>query len=107
LFLKPNQLGKFTRKEFRMPRKIYFWALLFLLVIGLVTSSNAQAAAAVGPGISGTQITSEACIHNTADEGQCKDCCDSLDADGSTRKSCRDSWPVQNFSQNNALIHFG
>ena len=53
-----------------------------------------------------SQITAEACINNTANEGQCKDCCDSLDADGVARKSCRDSCASQDYSQNTDLVSF-
>ncbi len=79
---------------------------LVLLVSGLVALNNAQSAAASSLADILGQFTSEACLDNTADEGQCKDCCDSLDADGKARKACRDSCAVQDFAQNIELISF-
>lgn len=46
----------------------------------------------------------DACIDNTRDDAACKDCCDCLDADGETRKACRDSCPTHDFSLNTDFI---
>jgi hypothetical protein len=51
-------------------------------------------------------LTTDACLENTPGEGQCKDCCDSLDAGGSTRKTCRDACVQHDFSQNTSFIDF-
>jgi len=48
--------------------------------------------------------TFESCINNTKDEGECKDCCDCLDADAATRTDCRDTCATQDFSQNSDFI---
>lgn len=50
------------------------------------------------------QTTSFSCLNNTIDEGQCKDCCDCLDADAATRQSCRDACPTHDFSLNSDFI---
>ena len=49
-------------------------------------------------------ITGDACVNNTRDEAECKDCCDSLDADGTARKACRDECPNHDFAQNTDFI---
>ena len=49
-------------------------------------------------------FTFESCIGNTEGEGHCKDCCDCLDADAATRKECRDSCAVHDFSLNSDFI---
>jgi hypothetical protein len=43
-------------------------------------------------------------LNNTQTEAQCKDCCDSLDTDGASRKTCRDACPKHDFTQNTAFI---
>lgn len=83
-----------------------FGLSLVLLAIGLIALQNAQPASASALTNILSQFSTEACLNNTADEGQCKDCCDSLDADGNARKACRDSCAVQDFSQNTELISF-
>ncbi len=47
--------------------------------------------------------TSENCIKNTVDEGQCKDCCDCLD-DPAERQACRDACALNDFSENSDFI---
>lgn len=47
--------------------------------------------------------TSETCINNTIDEGQCKDCCDCLD-DPTERKICRDACAANDFNANSDFI---
>jgi hypothetical protein len=49
-------------------------------------------------------MTGDVCVNNTRGEGECKDCCDSLDAGGATRKACRDACPTHDFSQNTDFI---
>jgi len=44
------------------------------------------------------------CLNNTRHEGECKDCCDSLDTDGAARKTCRDECPTHDFAQNTNFI---
>ena len=51
-----------------------------------------------------TFYTSEVCINNTANEGQCKDCCDCLTGDASIRQACRDNCPGHDFGLNSDLI---
>lgn len=46
----------------------------------------------------------ETCITNTADESQCKTCCDCLDADAATRRSCRDACAVRDFGLSSDFI---
>jgi gluconolactonase len=50
--------------------------------------------------------TSESCINNTQNEGQCKDCCDCLDGDAADRQTCRDICPTHDFTQNSDFITF-
>lgn len=51
-----------------------------------------------------TVVTADACVNNTHDEAECKDCCDALDTDGAGRKACRDACPQHDFSQNQDFI---
>ena len=53
-----------------------------------------------------TQATAgnETCIAHTVDDPECKDCCDMLEADGQTRKECRDTCAVHDFGQNTQFI---
>ena len=44
------------------------------------------------------------CITHTVDNRPCKDCCDMLEANGQTRKACRDACAVHDFSQNTQFI---
>jgi gluconolactonase len=53
-----------------------------------------------------TLLTAKTCLNNTPGEAECKDCCDSLDADGETRKTCRDACPGHDFSQNTDFVTF-
>lgn len=46
----------------------------------------------------------QTCLTQTANEGQCKDCCDCMSGDADAIKSCRDSCAVQDFSQNTNLL---
>ncbi len=48
--------------------------------------------------------THDTCINNTADEPDCKDCCDCLDGDGDARTDCRDACAVHDFSTNSDFI---
>jgi hypothetical protein len=36
-------------------------------------------------------LTADACLNDTPNEAECKDCCDSLDTDAAGRKACRDA----------------
>jgi hypothetical protein len=49
-------------------------------------------------------ITRDACLNNTRDEAECKDCCDSLEGNGAARKACRDECPNHDFAQNTDFI---
>lgn len=44
------------------------------------------------------------CATKTINESQCKTCCDCLDADAATRRSCRDACAVRDFSLNSDFI---
>ncbi len=46
------------------------------------------------------------CLNNTHHEGECKDCCDCLDADAETRRGCRDECVTHDFSLNFDFITF-
>jgi Spy/CpxP family protein refolding chaperone len=43
-------------------------------------------------------------VNHTRTETECKDCCDSLDTDGASRKACRDACPKHDFTQNTAFV---
>lgn len=94
-----------------MPKNL---AIITFLLIGLTACSATQTIlpAAItlqvldDQHILDVQANAEACLNNTTDEGQCKDCCDSLDTSGIERKSCRDSCAVQDFSQNTKILSF-
>jgi hypothetical protein len=45
-----------------------------------------------------------ACLAHTTDNANCKDCCDCLDIDAETRKVCRDSCAVNDFSRNTDFL---
>ena len=49
-------------------------------------------------------LTADLCLNNTRAEGDCKDCCDSLSADGAARRACRDQCPAHDFTQNTNFI---
>ena len=51
-----------------------------------------------------TTYTADVCLNNTRNDGKCKDCCDSLDANGAARKACRDECPTHDFAQNTDFI---
>ncbi|MEW5870279.1 MAG: hypothetical protein AB1894_13470 [Chloroflexota bacterium] len=51
-----------------------------------------------------TALSAEACLNNTHDEAECKDCCDALDTHAAGRKACRDACPQHDFSQNQDFI---
>lgn len=51
----------------------------------------------------GEVASSSECLHITSTESQCKNCCDCLDTDGATRRSCRDSCADHDFSQSSDL----
>ena len=48
--------------------------------------------------------SAEACLNNTRDEAQCKDCCDALETGADGRKSCRDACPTHDFTLNSNFI---
>ncbi len=92
-----------------LTRKFFPITLLILATVTVACATIQAKAASVEAFTAQSSIqtlTEDACINNTSSEGQCKDCCDSLDTDGSTRKSCRDSCATQDFSQNTDLISF-
>lgn len=45
-----------------------------------------------------------ACLAHTTDNANCKDCCDCLDTDAATRKICRDTCAVNDFSRNTDFL---
>ena len=49
-------------------------------------------------------LTADACLNNTRSKAECKDCCDSLEADGADRKTCRNACPDRDFKQNSDFI---
>lgn len=52
-----------------------------------------------------TGMDFNACINNTKDNPQCKDCCDCLsDTDGATRTNCRDTCAAHDFTANSGFI---
>lgn len=50
------------------------------------------------------QTPSYACLTRTTDESECKNCCDCLDVDALTRRSCRNDCAVHDFSLNSDFI---
>ena len=50
------------------------------------------------------QTPSYACLNKTTDESECKNCCDCLDSDAPTRRSCRNDCAVHDFSLNSDFI---
>jgi len=80
-------------------KTIHWITFYFILFVGISLASGVCCSEAQDP-------TSESCINNTEDEGQCKDCCDCLDADAATRTDCRDACATQDFSQNSGFITF-
>lgn len=70
-------------------RKIIVALALPLLWVSLVQGGDRQ--------LSG-------CLNMTSNESRCKDCCDCLDTDGATRRSCRDNCAADDFSQNSEVI---
>ena len=49
-------------------------------------------------------LTVDACLNNTRSKAECKDCCDSLEADGADRKACRNACSGHYFTQNTDFI---
>jgi hypothetical protein len=92
-----------------------FKRISFLLIISLLILTLAACAAtdgqvtetATSPIAALTEevaYTADICINNTRDEAACKDCCDSLDADGAARKACRDTCATHDFEQNSDFV---
>jgi hypothetical protein len=77
--------------------------LVWLLAACGVLSGQAREASP-GQSIALAQTDFAQCLNNTRHEGECKDCCDSLDTDGATRKACRDECPSHDFGQNSDFI---
>lgn len=50
------------------------------------------------------QTPSYACLNKTTDESECKNCCDCLEGDASTRRRCRNHCAVHDFSLNSDFI---
>ena len=78
------------KKLMRMKK---LWIVLMLGCVFTIQIGNVHA-----------QTTSSSCLNNTIDEAQCKDCCDCLDADATTRQNCRDACPTHDFSLNSDFI---
>jgi hypothetical protein len=53
---------------------------------------------------SDSTISYDSCIMHTKNNPECKDCCDCLEGNATTRKTCRDACNSQNFSQNTDFI---
>jgi Spy/CpxP family protein refolding chaperone len=73
---------------------------LSLIAVFLLSSPTPTSGAAL---LSPT-TTANLCLNNTRSEAECKDCCDSLDADGTARKACRDACPTHDYAQNTSFI---
>jgi hypothetical protein len=56
------------------------------------------------PDFAGDITTSALCINRTRNNPECKDCCDCLEGDADTRKSCRDVCAVHDFGLNTNFI---
>jgi hypothetical protein len=69
--------------------------IIIAFILPLVWVALAQA---------GEVTESSNCLHMTSNESRCKDCCDCMDADGATRRSCRDNCTGYDFSQNSEVI---
>jgi len=54
--------------------------------------------------ISNSTISYDSCIFHTKNNPECKDCCDCLEGNATTRKTCRDACAIQDFSQNTDFI---
>ncbi|MDM8523370.1 SMP-30/gluconolactonase/LRE family protein [Desulfococcaceae bacterium HSG8] len=80
-------------------KTIYRITFYVIMIIGIFVLSAACFQGALA-------LTSDSCISNTENEGQCKDCCDCLDGDADTRKDCRDACPTRDFTQNSDFITF-
>ncbi len=103
-----------------MQKKFFpIYVILLFLATGLAacgrlhinTSQSASASAATASSlasqatpVAGT-LSAGACLNQTSGEPECKDCCDSLEGDAGSRKTCRDACPGHDFSQNTGLIH--
>ena len=72
--------------------------LILLIIISFSLGNCLKNAAAAD------DLTYDACINNTWDEAECKDCCDCLDADANTRKNCRDTCATHDFYENDDFI---
>jgi hypothetical protein len=74
--------------------RIFFSALfLFLLCLGWVSYAMSE-----------EKIEPSLCLNRSADEGCCKDCCDSLEVDAASRRHCRDACIVHDFSLNTNIM---
>lgn len=52
----------------------------------------------------GSTASFSACLNQTRDNPECKDCCDCMDGNASARKACRDACASQDFSQNTDFV---
>jgi gluconolactonase len=57
-----------------------------------------------GPSDAGSALQVADCLEHTRNEGECKDCCDCLEAACASVVSCRDQCPTRNFAQNSGFI---
>lgn len=96
----------------RLMLQVIGLSLLVWLLAGCSASPGQAREIVPAPGIvqaespttTATEYTANMCLNNTRHEGECKDCCDSLDADGAARKACRDECPAHDFAQNTEFI---
>jgi len=76
---------------------------------------NSPAIQTIQPQVSGLKIecpdsasntitSSAVCINHTRNNPECKDCCDCLEGDADTRKSCRDVCAIHDFGLNTNFI---
>jgi len=90
-----------------MNRKlVHVMLMLSIFTLGLAACSSTAPGATTTGDATDASVGSDArtCLDNTRNEGECKDCCDSLDADGAARKACRDACPTHDFAQNTGFI---
>ncbi|MDM8523369.1 SMP-30/gluconolactonase/LRE family protein [Desulfococcaceae bacterium HSG8] len=75
-----------------------YLANCFILFVGISLVSGVCCSEA-------QDLTSDSCLNNTQNDGQCKDCCDCLEGvDADARQTCRDACVTQDFTQNSDFI---
>jgi gluconolactonase len=105
-----------------MLKKIPPLLLFFCILAALLTSCSEGGSDYAGSEVAGTSTplasgsvtvesptledahTADACLNNTRSKAECEDCCDSLEADGADRKTCRNTCSGHYFTQNTDFI---